>query len=253
MALGPDDPASRPPAHTRTPAVGCVDRHTCCRQSRSASWAAPTSSRSQSRLARPVSGQTGPHYALGGPLDLAGMVRGPGASHVQLPAHANQVACCCCSIPLRRAHTAVLSSYDYVFAENGLVAYKEGKVLAIQSLKTHLGEDKLKEFINFVLHYVADLDIPIKRGTFIEFRNGMLNVSPIGRNCSQVCRELLSGLQACLHATAGPLLACLPAGTACAALLFWRRMGGRICATFNIPAQPNCNDRFAPAGGTGRL
>lgn len=40
-----------------------------------------------------------------------------------------------------------------------------------------------QEFINFVLHYIADLDIPIKRGTFIEFRNGMLNVSPIGRNC----------------------------------------------------------------------
>ncbi len=31
--------------------------------------------------------------------------------------------------------------------------------------------------------------IPIKRGTFIEFRNGMLNVSPIGRNCSQEERK----------------------------------------------------------------
>lgn len=27
------------------------------------------------------------------------------------------------------------------------------------------------------------------RGTFIEFRNGMFNVSPIGRNCSQEERE----------------------------------------------------------------
>ena len=63
------------------------------------------------------------------------------------------------------------------------------QVLAIQSLKKHLGEDKLKELINFVLHYIADLDIPIKRGTFIEFRNGMLNVSPIGRNCSQEERD----------------------------------------------------------------
>lgn len=35
-----------------------------------------------------------------------------------------------------------------------------------------------------ILHYIADLDIPIKRGTFIEFRNGMINVSPIGRNAS---------------------------------------------------------------------
>ena len=27
------------------------------------------------------------------------------------------------------------------------------------------------------------------RGTFIEFRSGMLNVSPIGRNCSQEERD----------------------------------------------------------------
>jgi phosphomannomutase len=79
--------------------------------------------------------------------------------------------------------------YDYVFAENGLVAYKAGKELAVASLKTHLGEPKLQRFINFVLHYVADLDIPVKRGTFIEFRNGMINVSPIGRNCSQEERD----------------------------------------------------------------
>ncbi|KAG2489793.1 hypothetical protein HYH03_011742 [Edaphochlamys debaryana] len=83
----------------------------------------------------------------------------------------------------------LLTSYDYVFAENGLVAYKDGEKLAIQSLKTFLGEDKLKELINFCLHYIADLDIPIKRGTFIEFRNGMINVSPIGRNCSQEERD----------------------------------------------------------------
>lgn len=82
-----------------------------------------------------------------------------------------------------------MDQYDYVFSENGLVAHKAGKELAIQSLKKALGENKLKEFINFVLHYIADLDIPIKRGTFIEFRNGMLNVSPIGRNCSQEERD----------------------------------------------------------------
>lgn len=81
-------------------------------------------------------------------------------------------------------NTAVLD-YDYVFSENGLVAHKEGKLIGSQSLKSHLGDEKLKEFINFVLHYIADLDIPIKRGTFVEFRMGMLNVSPIGRNCSQ--------------------------------------------------------------------
>ncbi|KAL7258901.1 hypothetical protein ACSBR1_004916 [Camellia fascicularis] len=78
---------------------------------------------------------------------------------------------------------------DYVFAENGLVAHKDGKLIGTQSLKTYLGEEKLKEFINFTLHYIADLDIPIKIGAFIEFRSGMLNVSPIGRNCNQEERD----------------------------------------------------------------
>ncbi|CAM8971919.1 hypothetical protein QQ045_029817 [Rhodiola kirilowii] len=83
----------------------------------------------------------------------------------------------------------VLDDYDYVFSENGLVAHKDGKLIDTQSLKTFLGDEKLKEFINFTLHYIADLDIPIKRGTFIEFRSGMINVSPIGRNCSQEERD----------------------------------------------------------------
>lgn len=84
---------------------------------------------------------------------------------------------------------SVTNDYDYVFAENGLVAYKGGQLIGTQSLKSYLGDEKLKEFINFTLHYIADLDIPIKRGTFIEFRSGMLNVSPIGRNCSQEERD----------------------------------------------------------------
>jgi hypothetical protein len=86
-------------------------------------------------------------------------------------------------------HRAVFDMFDYTFSENGLMAHKGAELLAVQSLKKFLGEDKLKRFINFVLHYIADLDIPIKRGTFVEFRNGMLNISPIGRNCSQEERD----------------------------------------------------------------
>jgi len=67
--------------------------------------------------------------------------------------------------------------------------YKDGSLIERQSFKAYLGEEKIKQFINFCLHYIADLDIPIKRGTFIEFRNGMVNVSPIGRNCSQEERD----------------------------------------------------------------
>ncbi len=47
-----------------------------------------------------------------------------------------------------------------------------------------MGEEKYKKLINFILHHIADLDIPVKRGCFVEFRNAMINISPIGRNCS---------------------------------------------------------------------
>merc|ERR1711959_881949 len=63
------------------------------------------------------------------------------------------------------------TAYDYLFSENGLVAHKAGELLATQSLRKHLGEDKLKAFINFTLKEIAEIDIPVKRGTFIEFRN----------------------------------------------------------------------------------
>ncbi|XP_061883187.1 phosphomannomutase 2 [Entelurus aequoreus] len=79
----------------------------------------------------------------------------------------------------------VIQKVDYVFAENGLVAYKEGQLLSVQSIQAHMGEDVLQELINFCLNYMAKIKLPKKRGTFVEFRNGMLNISPIGRSCTQ--------------------------------------------------------------------
>jgi phosphomannomutase len=78
----------------------------------------------------------------------------------------------------------VTTLFDYCFAENGLTAYKLGVPLPSQSFIKWLGEPKYKELVKFILHYIADLDLPVKRGTFVEFRNGMINVSPIGRNAS---------------------------------------------------------------------
>ncbi|XP_021100151.1 phosphomannomutase 2 isoform X5 [Heterocephalus glaber] len=79
----------------------------------------------------------------------------------------------------------VVEKYDYVFPENGLVAYKDGKLLCKQNIQGHLGEALIQDLINYCLSYIAKIKLPKKRGTFIEFRNGMLNVSPIGRSCSQ--------------------------------------------------------------------
>ncbi|EPR60450.1 phosphomannomutase [Toxoplasma gondii ME49] len=85
--------------------------------------------------------------------------------------------------------SASFSSFDFVFCENGCVVYEGGNLVAQQSLASHIGEEKLKEIINFALHYIADLDLPVKRGTFVEYRHGLLNLSPIGRSCSQAERE----------------------------------------------------------------
>lgn len=82
-----------------------------------------------------------------------------------------------------------LTTYDYIFPENGLIAYKNGALLSKQSIQKFMGEDKLQKFINFCLRYLSEVWLPIKRGTFIEFRTGMINVSPIGRSCSQQERD----------------------------------------------------------------
>lgn len=71
--------------------------------------------------------------------------------------------------------------FDYVFVENGMVAYQKGQVFAKKIISEQIGEEKLQEVINFVLHYLADLHLPIKRGCFVECRTGMINICPMGR------------------------------------------------------------------------
>ena len=90
---------------------------------------------------------------------------------------------------LGTASLPVTTLFDYCFSENGLTAYRMGEALASSSFIQWLGEAKYKNLVNFILHYIADLDIPVKRGTFVEFRNGMINVSPVGRNASQEERD----------------------------------------------------------------
>jgi len=79
----------------------------------------------------------------------------------------------------------VNEKFDYVFSENGLLAYKGDELITCTSMKDHVGEEVLQDFINFCLEYMSKLKIPKKRGTFIEYRTGMLNVCPVGRACSQ--------------------------------------------------------------------
>ncbi|XP_078316890.1 uncharacterized protein LOC111120200 isoform X2 [Crassostrea virginica] len=86
----------------------------------------------------------------------------------------------------------VVHEYDYVFAENGLVAYKEGKQIGQENLLHNKGEECLQKVINFALKYMSELQLPAKRGTFVEFRSSMLNLCPVGRSCSQKERDEFS-------------------------------------------------------------
>lgn len=78
----------------------------------------------------------------------------------------------------------VTTLFDFCFPENGLMAFRQGKPLASTSFIEWLGEEKYQDLADFCLKYIASTKLPKKRGTFVEFRNGMINVSPIGRNAS---------------------------------------------------------------------
>lgn len=83
----------------------------------------------------------------------------------------------------------VVTRFPYNFSQNGLVAYKDGEIIGVQSIDKFLGEENVSRIVNWTLKYLSDLKLPVKRGTFFEFRSGMFNISPIGRNCSRAERN----------------------------------------------------------------
>ena len=72
---------------------------------------------------------------------------------------------------------SVIHLFDFCFAENGLTAYRMGEQLASASFIGWIGEEKYKKLVNFCLKYIADIDCPVKRGTFVEFRS-VIPISP---------------------------------------------------------------------------
>jgi len=74
--------------------------------------------------------------------------------------------------------------FEWRFSENGLMAFQGDTLIHEKSLSEYLGEVHMGHLLNICLNVLSYIDLPIKRGNFIEFRKGMLNVSPIGRSCS---------------------------------------------------------------------
>jgi phosphomannomutase len=75
--------------------------------------------------------------------------------------------------------------FTWKFTENGLVSYKKDKLISKVSIIDELGETKYQDLINVCLKVLANTRVPIKRGHFIELRQCMINISPIGRSCTQ--------------------------------------------------------------------
>lgn len=86
-----------------------------------------------------------------------------------------------------------LNLFDYCFSENGLVAFenKNGKLESFHSnsITKYLGNTNFNKLINICLSELAKVECPVKTGTFIETRTGMINICPVGRSCSQVERD----------------------------------------------------------------
>lgn len=83
----------------------------------------------------------------------------------------------------------VAAKFDYVFCENGVMHFRAGKLISSESILTRLGEKLTQQIINFALGYMSKLELPAKRGNFVEFRSSMINICPVGRSCSQEVRD----------------------------------------------------------------
>nr|AAT12298.1 phosphomannomutase [Antonospora locustae] len=87
-----------------------------------------------------------------------------------------------------------LDLFDFGFPENGVSFYRGRELVSQESIIEFMGEELHRELVEFTMRYIADLDIPVKRGTFLELRRSMINISPIGRNCSQDERMMFFSL-----------------------------------------------------------
>ena len=61
------------------------------------------------------------------------------------------------------ADELVVDNWDYCFAENGLTAWKLGNELESASFIKHVGEGEYQKMVNFILRYLSDVELPIKR------------------------------------------------------------------------------------------
>ncbi len=106
-----------------------------------------------------------------------------------------------------REQLGILADRLIVYAENGLQTFLGGQLVRSRRITDLYAESDLTALINWCLRYIANLDLPFKRGTFIEFRTGMLNICPCGRNTSEVERNEFERFDAREHVRADMITA----------------------------------------------
>jgi phosphomannomutase len=79
--------------------------------------------------------------------------------------------------------------FKWKFTENGLKSYYDYDLIHTKNIIEFLGEDRYRNLINTILSVLSSVHIPKIIVVFIEHRTGMINVSPIGRNCTQSERD----------------------------------------------------------------
>lgn len=80
-------------------------------------------------------------------------------------------------------------SFKWLFTENGLVAYCDEELYNKTNMIDKIGEELYQDLVNDCLKMLSEIKLPVKRGTFIELRNGLMNVCPIGHSCTQEERD----------------------------------------------------------------
>jgi phosphomannomutase len=78
---------------------------------------------------------------------------------------------------------------DIAFHENGCTVYKKNVLVHADRMEDFIAEEDLNSLISFILALLSTTECPWRTGTFIERRKCMLNISPIGRACSQSQRD----------------------------------------------------------------
>ena len=91
-----------------------------------------------------------------------------------------------------RGLDTIFSKYKKITGKDGYISDKICQInylINFLNLRLQYKNVFVCDLINICLYELSKTDCLVKTGTFIEARTGMINISPIGRSCSQDQRD----------------------------------------------------------------